>query len=534
MNRVLLQKDVRDFADMHNVIADECDGDDTKLTIVKHLRQFLSRADVLDALSATEAPRAPSAPELMSAEFTKLHLRWADDNAVDHGLRYDLQIGRRFVGGWQIFRDLQSNQFAITDLQQASTFVVRVRAMNPLGWSEWSERTTVETARPTLTDMQQSGQKMGFFQIISAIPEGYEELINAIIRPPRTSYSVSDLGASRFRLEGAIFQRTDFTLVNPRGQTLRVSHWEPSARERPKERMPAVIYCHGNCGCRCDSIECLEAVLTNGCTLVGFDFAGSGNSDGEYISLGWWERDDVEAIAAHLRASGTVSHVCGWGRSMGAATCLMYSARASGENELAAMVTDSPFADLWQLALELVASTELKIPTIAVSTIKMVLRRGVRKRANFDVLDLSPIAAMRDVRTPCLFAAANGDDFIQPHHTASVRRARHHVDARSADELDAVRAVLPPTTHARVRTHLAHSALRSLLSSLSLAHARCVARATLGPCRDAIAIAALRTAPRSVLLFFCLHLFFCLLVYSFVYSICLLIAMHRAQEDRLF
>lgn len=59
---------------------------------------------------------------------------------------------------------------------------VRVRAMNPLGWSDWSDRATVETAKPTLTDMQQSGQKLGFFQIISAIPEGYEELIKCVHR----------------------------------------------------------------------------------------------------------------------------------------------------------------------------------------------------------------------------------------------------------------------------------------------------------------------------------------------------------------
>jgi hypothetical protein len=98
----------------------------SQLTIVKHLRQFLSRVDVLDALSATAPPNVPSSPTLVSAEFTKLHLRWEDDNSSEHGLRYDLQIGRRFVGGWQIFRDLSSNQFAITDLQQGSTFVVRL------------------------------------------------------------------------------------------------------------------------------------------------------------------------------------------------------------------------------------------------------------------------------------------------------------------------------------------------------------------------------------------------------------------------
>ena len=74
--------------------------------------------------------------------------------------------------------------FAYSVLFQLHTFSpqVRVRAMNPLGWSDWSDRATVETAKPTLTDMQQSGQKLGFFQIISAIPEGYEELIKCVHR----------------------------------------------------------------------------------------------------------------------------------------------------------------------------------------------------------------------------------------------------------------------------------------------------------------------------------------------------------------
>jgi hypothetical protein len=38
LNRVLLQKDVREFADMHNVIADECDGDETKVCRVEGAR----------------------------------------------------------------------------------------------------------------------------------------------------------------------------------------------------------------------------------------------------------------------------------------------------------------------------------------------------------------------------------------------------------------------------------------------------------------------------------------------------------------
>ena len=44
----------------------------------------------------------------------------------------------------------------------------------------------------------------------------YKDLWQAIIRPPRDIYSVSELGPAKFCLKGRLYQRTDFTLVNER------------------------------------------------------------------------------------------------------------------------------------------------------------------------------------------------------------------------------------------------------------------------------------------------------------------------------
>ena len=59
----------------------------------------------------------------------------------------------------------------------------------------------------------------------------------------------------------------------------------------------------------------------------------------------------MQAVSAHLRASGGVSTVGIWGRSMGAVTALLHGDR---DPYIAAMVLDSPFADLTQLAEEIV------------------------------------------------------------------------------------------------------------------------------------------------------------------------------------
>ena len=100
---------------------------------------------------------------------------------------------------------------------------------------------------------------------------------------------------------------------------------------------------HGNAGCRLDALHHLPLVLGGGMTLFSFDFGGCGWSDGDFVSLGWWEREDLCEVLAHLRDSGTVSRVALWGRSMGAVTALLHAQR---DASIAALVVDSPFSSL--------------------------------------------------------------------------------------------------------------------------------------------------------------------------------------------
>lgn len=49
---------------------------------------------------------------------------------------------------------------------------------------------------------------------------GYQELVNAIIRPPRAQYEVEALGPAEFEFVGKLFKRIDFRLLNDRGHVL--------------------------------------------------------------------------------------------------------------------------------------------------------------------------------------------------------------------------------------------------------------------------------------------------------------------------
>lgn len=95
-----------------------------------------------------------------------------------------------------------------------------------------------------------------------------------------------------------------------------------------------------------------------------FDFAGCGMSEGEYVSLGYHESDDLEIVVDYLRKlPGRVSTIGLWGRSMGAVTALMY---AEKDLSIGGMVLDSPFSDLKVLVKDL-AKSNTKAPSLVIS-----------------------------------------------------------------------------------------------------------------------------------------------------------------------
>jgi len=100
------------------------------------------------------------------------------------------------------------------------------------------------------------------------IKQGYQELVNAIIRPPRCQYDVSQLGPAVFEFCGKSFQRTDIELRNPRGMKIVCSHWEPTPDNRHNEVLPCIVYMHGNSSARLEGISQLALALSLGTTHI--------------------------------------------------------------------------------------------------------------------------------------------------------------------------------------------------------------------------------------------------------------------------
>ncbi len=84
-----------------------------------------------------------------------------------------------------------------------------------------------------------------------------------------------------------------------------------------------MIYLHGCSSSRLEGLSLIELLLPVDIALVLMDFAGCGISEGEYVSLGHFEREDASLVLDHIRREKPLITSFGvWGRSMGASTAV--------------------------------------------------------------------------------------------------------------------------------------------------------------------------------------------------------------------
>jgi len=229
---------------------------------------------------------------------------------------------------------------------------------------------------------------------------------------------MSQLGPSEFVVKGVRAARRDVTLKTSRGTRLACSHFVPRQDRKTKElkKFPVIIYLHGNSSSRLEAGNLVSALIEQRISLFCFDASGCGHSDGEYVSLGWHERDDLATVISHLRQSPFCGPIGLWGRSMGAVTALLHVDR---DPTLGAICVDSPFASFCQLAEELAQSERIMfpMPSWLVSAALALIRMRVQALADFDIEDLVPLDHMKNSHVPAIFLHARQDNFISPGHS---------------------------------------------------------------------------------------------------------------------
>ena len=89
------------------------------------------------------------------------------------------------------------------------------------------------------------------------------------------------------------------------------------------------------------SISMIKSFLDKGYNVFTLDFRNSGQSDGKYTTLGYYEKDDLKAAIKYIKDQGS-KHIVLMGFSTGAAASML----AAEEEKVEAVIADSPYAHL--------------------------------------------------------------------------------------------------------------------------------------------------------------------------------------------
>jgi uncharacterized membrane protein YgcG len=155
--------------------------------------------------------------------------------------------------------------------------------------------------------------------------------------------------------------------------------------------------------------------------LVAIDFAGSGHSEGDYVTLGWHEQHDVGCVVRYLTQERKFKKVALWGRSMGSVSAMMFA-----QNDMyhamrpCALVLDSPFSSFPQLVDDLIKKGAIRVPRFAIKTILSMVRSSVKKRTGADIYKIDAVSRAPHCKMPSLFVTADRDEMVPQSHGKSL------------------------------------------------------------------------------------------------------------------
>ena len=146
-----------------------------------------------------------------------------------------------------------------------------------------------------------------------------------------------------------------------------------------------VMLLHGY-GCRRQQmLDYAEVLHLSGYSTFLFDFHGRGESDGDAVTLGYYEQQDAVEALKYLRSGGDVdmSRLGVLGVSMGASVAILAAAR---EPEIKAVIADSAFASA-ELAVEEGFTRVVGLPAFLFAPMTLQL---IKWRVGFAPEDIVP------------------------------------------------------------------------------------------------------------------------------------------------
>jgi pimeloyl-ACP methyl ester carboxylesterase len=162
-----------------------------------------------------------------------------------------------------------------------------------------------------------------------------------------------------------------------------------------------IVMTHGLFRSRFELIHRATDLAQLGYSVLVYDLRRHGQSDGEFCTIGYEERRDVEAALAFVRERAPGNRIVLYGVSMGAAATLLAAAES---RDIAAVVADSSFLSLQHTVYHHLALAHIPVYPFAPMLVWFTSLRMSYLPGQFDVVN-----AVRRTPCPILFIGGTKD-----------------------------------------------------------------------------------------------------------------------------
>lgn len=138
------------------------------------------------------------------------------------------------------------------------------------------------------------------------------------------------------------------------------------------------------------------------------DLRCQGESEGDFIGMGWTDHYDCELWISHILAQTPEAEIVLHGQSMGAATALIMAGSPEMSEHIAAVVADSAYTEAYEMFGDKITEWfHLPAAPFVDSACLMLRLRG-----GYNLRDASPLKAVAGSRVPTLFIHGDQDRMI--------------------------------------------------------------------------------------------------------------------------
>ena len=180
-----------------------------------------------------------------------------------------------------------------------------------------------------------------------------------------------------------------------------------------------VIMVHGGTGHRADPrfkmLDVASDLVKYGYNILMFDLRGHGESDGNRISAGYYEKRDLLGAVDYVKSRG-FEHIGVLGFSMGASTTILATAES---NDIDAVVADSGYADLKDM-MEPEFSKRTKFPKFFLPPLLFL----VNIMYGVDFNNVKPVEVVSEIAPrPIFFIHGELDEVVPLEHAYRLQQA---------------------------------------------------------------------------------------------------------------